>query len=161
MPLTPLDIRQKTFAGQLRGVNAREVTAFLELVAKEMEQLRKERGLLAEKVDEIQARVEQYQRTEDLLRDTMLTAQRTADECRANAEQEAAVIRRQAEQDAEEIRRRAGADAEALRRELDRLESERQSLLQQVRAIALSFTAMADRWQSGAGQTEDEPARED
>jgi DivIVA domain-containing protein len=155
VPLTPLDIRQKTFANQLRGVNAQEVTSFLDLVAKEMEQLRKDRAELAERVEELQARVEQYQRTENLLRDTMVTAQRNAAETKANADKEAAVILQKAGQDADQVRHRAREETAALRRDLERLETERLGLLRQIRAIAASYVAMTEKWETGpAGRTD-------
>ncbi|MEO0115453.1 MAG: DivIVA domain-containing protein, partial [candidate division WOR-3 bacterium] len=80
MPITPIDIRKKKFSTQLRGINAQEVKNFLEMVANEMEVLRKERALLAEKVDELQAKLEGYVKTEKLLKDTLVTAQAATEE---------------------------------------------------------------------------------
>ena len=77
MPITPIDIKKKKFSSQLRGLNPQEVKNFLDVIATEMEALRKERSLLAEKIDELSAKLEGYQKTEKLLKDTLVTAQQT------------------------------------------------------------------------------------
>ena len=140
MPITPLDIRKKTFSNQLRGLSAREVRAFLELVAKEMEELRKERGLLAEKVDELAARIENYERTEKLLKETLVTAQQTAEEMRtaagehsralrAKAETEAADRVLKAEREADVMLKKAHKQLEEMQAEIRELETSQGSLL--------------------------------
>jgi len=160
MPLTPLDIRKKEFGTQLRGLSPKEVQSFLEMVAKEMEQLRKERALLAEQVDELRGRLEQHERTEDLLKETLVTAQKTTAEMRTTAQEQAKVVLdkaeqerqeliRQAKQEREELIRQAEQDAEKLRSELVRLASERENLLGQVRAIAGSYLSMTEKWEAG------------
>lgn len=160
MPLTPLDIRKKTFSSQLRGLSAREVKTFLELVAKEMEELRKERGLLAEKVDELSARIENYERTEKLLRETLVTAQQTSDEMKAAAGEHYRALRVQAKQEAEDRIRKAEREAEAMlqkaREQLGRanadireLETRQASLLDQVEAVGHSCMMLVESWKSG------------
>ncbi|MBM3323936.1 DivIVA domain-containing protein, partial [candidate division WOR-3 bacterium] len=89
MPITPLDVRKKTFATQLRGFAPAEVRAFLALVADELEELRKERGTLVERLDELTGRIEAFQRTEQLLKETLVTAQKATGEMRNVARQEA------------------------------------------------------------------------
>ncbi len=172
MPITPLDVKKKTFGTQLRGVSPKEVTAFLALVAKEMEQLRKERGMLAEKVDELSARLEQYERTEDLLKETLLTAQKTTGDLRTAARQECDAIKRKAEEDARALLAEATqqadktlddtrAEAAELRRELDRLAAQRTSLLQQMRGIMNSFSTLIDRWEAEPASNEPNAAKPD
>jgi len=167
MPITPLDIRKKTFASQLRGLSAKEVKSFLDLVAKEVEGLRKERGLLAEKVDELSAQLETHQRTEKLLKETLLTAQKTSGELRQAAEQEARAVLAKAEQDArEEVRvakeeaarlvREAEEQGRRLRDRLAELESRRSALLDQIRGIGHSCHSLVERWnQDETGHHED------
>lgn len=160
MPITPLDIRKKTFSNQLRGLSAREVKTFLELVAKEMEELRKERGLLAEKVDELSARIENYERTEKLLRETLVTAQQTSDEMKAaagehyralrvQAKQEAADRIRKAEQEAEAVLQKAREQLERASADIRELETRQGSLLDQVEAVGHSCMMLVESWKSG------------
>jgi cell division initiation protein len=162
MSLTPIDIRKQTFGSQLRGLAPREVQAFLELIAKEVEALRKERGSLAEKVDELSGQLDQYRRTEDLLKETLVTAQKAADERRAAIEQQCVAEHRKAEEDgratraaAEESARailaRAEAETSRLHDDVRRLETERAALLSQMRGIAASFQSLVEKWESSSG----------
>lgn len=148
MPITPLEVRKKLFATQLRGYSPREVRSFLELVAKEMEELRRDRGLLAEKVDGLAAKLETHERTEGLLKDTLLTAQRATDDLRSGAEEKAKSIVAEAELKAGEIAREARTKAERLRSDLGRLEMKRANLLDQIRGIAQTYLSMTERLES-------------
>jgi cell division initiation protein len=167
MPLTPLDIRKKGFSSQLKGYSIREVKSFLDLVAKEVEELRKERGLLAEKVDELAAKLETHERNEVLLRDTLLTAQKATEEMRGAAEVKAEALmtktKSEAEGELQAARDQAAGivrDAEArladLERELERLSNQRTSLLNQLRGIAQSFIVAIERWESTPAPTDEE-----
>lgn len=161
MSITPIDIRKKTFGSQLRGLAPREVQAFLELVAREVESLRKDRGTMAEKVDELSGRLDQYRRTEDLLKETLLTAQKTAEErrealeqqClndRRKTEEDCRALRAAAEQQARKIVEQAEAEAVHLKHQIERLRSERAALLSQVRGIASSFQSLVEKWEKSS-----------
>ncbi|MEO0079199.1 MAG: DivIVA domain-containing protein [candidate division WOR-3 bacterium] len=134
MAITPLEVRKKSFSSQLRGYAPREVRTFLNLVANELEELRKERAALAEKVDQLTARVENYQKTEQLLRDTLVTAQKATAELKAATEAEC-----------QAIIDRAKLEAEKLHADLRELRSQRDMLLDQIRGIANTYLAMVDR----------------
>jgi len=168
MPITPLDIRKKTFSSQLRGLSAREVKAFLELVAREMEDLRKERGLLAEKVDDLSARIENYERTEKLLKETLVTAQQTSEEMkaaagehyrvlRAKAETEAADRVLKAEREADVMLKKARRQLEQMQAEIRELETNQGSLLDQVEAVGHSCMMLAESWKSGQRTAKPKP----
>ncbi len=169
MPITPLDVKKKTFSTQFRGLSPNEVKSFLDLVAREMEELRKSRALLAEKVDELSARIEQYERTEQLLQDTLVTAQKTTDELGKTAKEKAKALSGQAEQQAkekvrnaekqaEEIIRRAENQTGQLKNELGRLETEKSNLLHQIRGMAQSFLSMVEKWETTTQRGNDKTA---
>ena len=101
MSISPLDVRNQVFKKQLRGYDPDEVKIFLDAVAdrmedmiKAMENLEKENAALREKADT-------FADLESSLRETMVTAQRIADEARVNAQKEADTIKRQAQLDAQ------------------------------------------------------------
>ena len=167
MPLTPLDIRKKGFSNQLKGYSVREVKSFLDLVAKEVEELRKERGLLAEKVDELAAKLETHERNESLLRDTLVTAQKATEEMRSAAKVKADALMVQTKGDADRelqaardeavtIVRNAEHRHQALKHELDRLGNQRVALLNQMRGIAQSFLVAVERWEATETPTDEE-----
>jgi len=155
MSITPLEIRKKAFSNQLRGLSPKEVKSFLELVAQEIEELRKERGALSEKVDELTARLDTYERTESLLKETLVTAQKTHNELRSSAEQQSRAILSQAEQNAKQIMLQAEQDATQFKARLQELEARRASLVDQIRGLAHACLAMADTWEEKAAQQND------
>jgi cell division initiation protein len=141
--ITPLEIRKKAFNTQLRGYAPKEVRAFLGLVANELEEVRKERAGLAEKLDALGAKVDAYEKTEKLLKDTLLTAQKATDELRGAAERESSAIVEQAK-----------LAARQLDEDMRSLRQQKATLLDEVRAICNTYLAMADRLERGAGRHE-------
>jgi|WetSurMetagenome_2_1015567.scaffolds.fasta_scaffold288177_2 cell division initiation protein len=156
MAITPLDIKKKAFATQLRGFSQTEVKAFLQLVAGEMEELRKERAMLAEQVDETTARLETYQKTEKLLHDTLVTAQKATGELRDGAKHEAEMIVEKSKLDAERIRLDHETKMAKLNEELRHLQVKRANMIDEIAGIARTYLGMADRLHKGAPAV-DEP----
>ncbi len=145
MPITPLDVRKKTFATQLRGFAPAEVKAFLVLVADELEELRKERGTLVERLDELTGRLETFQRTEQLLKETLVTAQKATGELRDAARQEAEAILAEARARAQESVHEIEARVQELREELRLLRIQRANLVDEISGIAHTYLAMVER----------------
>jgi cell division initiation protein len=145
MGITPLDIKKKTFSTQMRGLSKTEVREFLDLVASELEDLRKERALLAERADELAARVDAYEKTEKLLQDTLLTAQKATGELREDAKKEAGLVIEKARLEAERIRLAASQRVKDLADELRALELKRSNLVDEITGVARAYLAMAER----------------
>ncbi len=103
MKLTPLDIHHKEFRHSLRGYSEEEVDAFLDQVADEFERLFKENIDMAERLEAANEKVKQYQDMERTLHNTMLAAQRSAEDIVNKAREEAATVLRDAEVKAKEI----------------------------------------------------------
>jgi len=169
MPITPLDIRKKEFSTQLRGLAPKEVKGYLELIAKEVEELRRERAQLAEKVDELNARIETYARTEGLVKEALVAAQQSAADKREATEKECSALEARAQQKADGIVAGANKEAQAisdqaeaaakdLAEQLHALEIKRQNLLDQLRGLAHSCLAMADSWEKKSERNPAAPA---
>ncbi len=103
MKVTPLDIRQKQFARKLRGIEPKEVEAFMELLAQELEDLIRENIALKDDLKRKNARIEEYRDREKTLQETMITAQRITDDLKDAAKRSAEVIVSEAELQAEKI----------------------------------------------------------
>lgn len=103
MKLTPLDIHHKEFTHALRGYNEAEVDAFLDQVADELERLFKENIDLSEKNEALEGRVRDYQDMERTLHNTLMSAQKSADEMMLKAQREAEVVLKDAEVKAKEV----------------------------------------------------------
>jgi cell division initiation protein len=103
MKLTPLDIHHKEFTHALRGYNEAEVDEFLDQVADELERLFKENIDLSEKNEALEQKVRDYQDMERTLHNTLLSAQRSADEMMHKAQREADAVLKDAEVKAKEV----------------------------------------------------------
>ncbi len=103
MKLTPMDIHHKEFRHSLRGYDEKEVDTFLDDVADEFERLFKENIDLSERLDGASDKVRSYQEMEKTLHNTMLAAQRSAEDIVMRAREEAATLLRDAEVKAKEL----------------------------------------------------------
>jgi len=103
MKLTAQDIHFKEFRHSLRGYREEEVDGFLDQVADEFERLFKENIDLAERLEQANERVRGYQSMEATLNNTLVSAQRSAEEIVNKAGLEADSMLRDAELKAKEI----------------------------------------------------------
>lgn len=103
MKLTPLDIQKHSFRPRLRGVDPVEVESFLQLVSEDYEALQRERDHLATRVQELEHRVDDLQRNEKTLQDTLVTAQTLSEDLKKTAMREAEVRVGEAELQAEKV----------------------------------------------------------
>ncbi len=108
MPLFPLDIRHQEFSGQMFGYNKKEVKAFLEQVASEVEEFQRKQEKELAKREQMQyevkqeamqagSAVEDLKRREELISRTLVFAEKTKADIVANARKEAENIIHEAE----------------------------------------------------------------
>ena len=112
--ITPLDIQKKEFRKTMRGYREEEVDAFLDLVIQDYEALFRENQTLKEKLVVAEQSTARYREIEEVLKNTMIMAQKSADELRLNAEKETALRLDQARIEAEQITRESEQEATAL-----------------------------------------------
>lgn len=99
--ITPLDIENKKFSKQMvNGYNCDEVDEFLDEITADYEKLYKENRELKENTEELHNDVGQYKDIESTLQNTLVIAQKTADEIQNVAKQQAEQIVKDAEQQA-------------------------------------------------------------
>ena len=125
MNVTPIDVRQARFGTALRGFNRTEVTAFLDAAAEGYDHAMRENDRLRQEIVRLEASLNQYRDVEGSLKNTLMTAQKVADDMRENATQEAARIVKDAEAKGELAVQKARADAEVVEREIDALKLKR------------------------------------
>jgi cell division initiation protein len=121
MNITPLDIKQKQFRLKFRGFDMSEVDSFLEDVTAEMETLMRENDQLREENRTLQASLSEFKETEKTLRDTLMAAQKISEEMRLGTEKEAALRLKQAEMDAEDLMRKSRAELAKIEQEITEL----------------------------------------
>ncbi len=98
--LTPLDIENKRFSKTLKGYNVDEVDDFLDDLTIDYEKLYKENIELREQIEQNKKDLEHYKNVEHTLQNTLIMAQTTADDIKANAQTRAEQIVRDAQSEA-------------------------------------------------------------
>jgi cell division initiation protein len=128
MKVTPLDLRQQKFRTVVRGFDRAEVEAFLSETADDYEQALRDADRLRDDLSRAQASLEEHRESERNLRNTLLTAQRLADEIKANAEAEGKRIVREAETRADLLQQKMQTRVDDIQREIDGLRLKRRDV---------------------------------
>lgn len=139
MKLTPLDIRHKEFRRGMRGYADVEVDEFLDEVADEYERLFKENIDLNERVEALEDKVSQYKRIEETLQKTLVSAQQSAEELKANASKESQLILRDAELKARQMVSDLYSDRQNLEKQIQGLRGVEQDLRMRLRTMLQTF----------------------
>lgn len=163
MRLTPLDIHHKEFSHALRGYNEVEVDGFLDQVADELERLFKENIDLSEKMEVLEQKVREYQDMERTLHNTLVSAQKSADEIAQQAQREADSVLKEAEVKAKEIIHEALSSKQKATADLGRIKQSEEEFRGTFKALlerhlrSIGEVALPGDVQLMMGGTDDEP----
>ena len=123
--LTPLDIENKRFGKQMmNGYNVDEVDDFLDELTLEYGKLYKENAELKERREELDTDVGKYKNLETTLQNTLVMAQKTADEITEVAKKQAEQIVKDAEMSAKSSVEELNTQITLKQKELDDLKKE-------------------------------------
>ena len=162
MKLTPLDLQQKSFRKmRLGGIDEKEVRAFLEICASEMEELIRKLHKQDEELRRRETRIDEFRAREQLLQQTLTTAQRLSDEMKAQTRKEAEILLGDAELQAEKIIANAQQKRLQLIQEIDELKRARQAFMHQLGSVIETHKAMLDNLRGDAAAAEKQPAADD
>ncbi|MEA1912225.1 MAG: DivIVA domain-containing protein [candidate division WOR-3 bacterium] len=144
MKITPLDIRKQEFRKSFKGYDKNEVDIFLEMTAKEMENIVRANKRMEEQLRELDLKIEDYKRMEKTLQDTLTSAQKTTEEVRRNARKEADMIVQKAKIQATEIVDNAAAKVRSLRNQIIALKNQRDGFISQLKGFLSSQLKMLE-----------------
>ncbi len=136
MRITPLDVRKQEFGKAMRGFDCDEVRGFLSTLADEYETVLVDNKQLRETIMAQDDKIAGYQKIENALRDTMLTAQKAMADSKETARKEGELIVRTAQQEARQIMEECRRRTEELRREIMMLRKEKETYLARFRSLA-------------------------
>lgn len=136
--MTPEELRSVTFEKTMRGYRCEDVDDLLEETAKALEQAlaakaeaeaadkaRKEKMVvLAQKIEEMRAKLEAYEQEEDTLKSALLNAQRMGENVIREARQKADLIQREAAIKADDAIQHSREELEENKQELARMKTE-------------------------------------
>jgi cell division initiation protein len=128
MNVSPLDLRQQKFRTAFRGLDPVEVSSFLLAVADDYEQALREADRLRQDVARLEMVVRGHVEQEKSLQNTLITAQRLADDIKAGAEEDAMRIVREAESRSALLIDKTQARVEDIQRDIDGLKLKRRDV---------------------------------
>jgi len=144
MKISPMDIQKQTFAGQLRGYDREEVRTYLGFVAEEVAALQRERDALDQDLQNIRALLDEHRQREQILKNTLLTAQRVSEEIKEGARKQGESVVKEAEMQADRLLELAQARAHEVERGILELRAHRTGLRTDIRALIARLTSVLD-----------------
>lgn len=144
MKISPMDIQRQAFGRRLRGLDADEVRAYLNIVAEEVAALQMERDRLHHEVQEVRSLLEEHRQRETILKNTLLMAQRVSEEIKENARKQADTVIKEAEIQSDHLVELAQSRAHEVERGILDLRAHRTALRTDVRALITRLTRILD-----------------
>lgn len=143
--ITPIDIQHKTFKKALQGYDRTEVDQFLDEVIETLEDDAQQNAALEAEIADLRERISHFKAMEESLQNTLVLAQRTADEVKASAHKEADIIKEQARLAAErDIASYTDAASEA-RRESQRAAEAAEKAKGELRGLLMTHLSLLER----------------
>jgi len=128
MALTPLEIQKMRFTQKMRGCDPEEVKDFLNVVADELAGRLGEIEKLEREVNYFRHRLEETEKREHQLQETLLRAKKVSDELTASAEREARLMIKEAEMTADRIVQQAVDQSTRIESKIAELRATRREL---------------------------------
>lgn len=152
--ITPVDIQHKSFKKALQGYDRADVDQFLDEIIETLEDEAQHRAALDAEIADLKERVSHFKAMEESLQNTLVLAQRTADEVKASAHKEADLIRDKARLAAErEIAGYNDAISET-RREQQRAVEDAEKARSELRSLLMTHLALLERSEGSTGNGE-------
>jgi cell division initiation protein len=138
MDLTAQHVLQKQFHDAWRGYNQEEVDDFLDRIAETLTRLERENSALHGRLRELDQMVEASRGTEEMLKKTLMTAQKAAEEAIATARTKAENLVGEAEERArranDELKTRVATAEDEVRRKAAEVEREQEVRKREIQA---------------------------
>ena len=122
--ITPLDIQNKEFSKSLNGYRVDDVQSFLGELMRDYERCYKENIEIKEKMDLLKSKLKHYDTLESTLQNTLVVAQKPAEDLTVNAREKSENIVKEAELEATKIVEQAHKRVESKNLELEKLKEE-------------------------------------
>ena len=155
MPITSLEIKDKTFSTKFRGFNPEEVDEFLDIVVRDYETLVRSNHEKEQHIKNLEERLSYFDEIKESLSQSVLIAQDTAERVKQAANERSQNILKQAEQDAQrlldeakykanEILRQATDNAKKVAVETEELKNKSRVFHQRLKSTIESQLAIVD-----------------
>lgn len=137
MTLTPVEIRHVSIGRRPLGYDRRATDELLDQVVESYEGVWRERADLREELERMEGELARFKELEVLLRNTLVSAERSADHIRTQARREADLILEEARAKARETAVSAETERERVKAEIRRLKSLESDMRAEYKAFLL------------------------
>lgn len=125
MPLTPVEIRHIDLRrAWLRGYRRKPVDQLLEEIVTSFEEVWRERADLSDRLEELEAEAVKHRELEALLRSTLVSAERAAQDMKEQARRESDLIVQEAHAEARRVTRESLAERRRLEEDVVRIRAQ-------------------------------------
>ncbi len=132
MPLTPVEIRHHALRRSWlrRGYRRTGVDELLEEIADSFEQVWRERADLSDRLEELEAEAAKHRELEALLRSTLVSAERAAQDMKEQARRESDLIVQEAHAESRRVTREAAAEKRRLEEDMIKIRAQLRASLE-------------------------------
>ncbi len=146
MALTPNDIQTQEFKTKLvNGLDPDEVRSFLIYVAEQFELLQREKDRFEEEAIRLRDTVNDLMSREELLKRTIMTTQKWADELKQKSQRESEIIIKEGEMQADEILREAMIKKQIIENDLIDLKEKQLQALSDLERVIEDLQRVKDK----------------
>jgi len=103
MIISPIEIQKKEFNKTLRGYSQEEVRGYLEEISKSYEEVYSHNRELQDQIHDLKDRIQEYKNLEETLKNTLLLAEKTADDVKNCAQLERELVLKETMEKANKI----------------------------------------------------------
>ena len=144
MSLTPVEIRHiELRRAWLRGYRRKPVDNLLEEIADSFEGVWRERADLSDRLEELEAEAAKHRELEELLRSTLVSAERAAQDMKEQARRESDLIVQEAHAESRRVAREAAAEKRRLEEDIVKIRSQLRAAFDLLDAEATAKPAAA------------------
>ena len=137
--MSPLEIQKREFSRKWKGLDPVEVHQFLVDVAEDMEALARENSDLDGRMRSLQQENEEHREREQILKQTLLSAQQASEDIRAAARKEAELVVREGQDSAERLTHSALQRAAEIEKAIHELKMQRTNFRLQLQKMIELF----------------------
>jgi cell division initiation protein len=131
MPLTPVEIRHVELRRAfLRGYKRSDIDRLVDDIASSFEEVWRERADLADRLEELEAEAEKHKELESLLRSTLVSAERAAQDMKEQARRESDLVVQEAHAEGRRVAREAAAEKRRLEEDIRRIRGQLHAALE-------------------------------
>jgi cell division initiation protein len=156
--MEPPEIERKRFGKRVMGVDPREVDEYIQELSAELRRLKTENAGLKKDIQGQEKALQEFREREVTIRNVLVSAHKSAEQARANAEKEATLIVSEAEIKAEKIIQAAHQRLAELQEEMSGLKRHRIQFESKLRALLDTFRQILDAESESGGDPKDIPA---